>query len=192
MPVPEPELDELYKELILDHYRSPRNRKPLAHSDVHCEGYNPLCGDEIGMDLDFEDGVIADIAWSGRGCSISQASSSMMTSAIKGHSVEDARELIQAFKDMMMKPEEAPAEELGDLEAFQGVAKFPVRVKCATLAWHALLLSLPAESAPPSAPGGVRGSTDESAPPSAPGGVQGSTDESAPPSAPGGVQGSTG
>ncbi len=134
----EPELDELYKELILDHYRSPRNREPLEHADVDAEGYNPLCGDEIEVQVTFEDGVIKDVSCRGRGCSISQASGSMMTTAVKGQTVEKARHLMDAFKDMMLHPDQPAAEELGDLEAFQGVAKFPVRVKCATLAWHVL------------------------------------------------------
>ncbi len=103
------------------------------------EGYNPLCGDEIELDLVVDDaGVIEDVAFKGRGCSISQASSSMMTDIVKGRTRAEARELVSAFTKMMTDPEETPPEELGDLEAFQGVAKFPVRVKCATLAWRVL------------------------------------------------------
>jgi len=138
MPVPEPELDELYRELILDHYRSPRHRQPLAHADARAEGYNPLCGDEIEVEIDFDDGVISDVSCRGRGCSISQASGSMMAAAVKGHTVEEARSLTAAFKEMMINPDAEPSEALGDLEAFQGVGRFPVRVKCATLAWHVL------------------------------------------------------
>ena len=137
--VQEPELDELYRDLILDHYRHPRNKGSLDHPTAKVEGYNPLCGDEVEIELDVDDeGVIEDVAFMGRGCSISQASSSMMTDAVKGHTKAEALALLDKFKRMMMEPEEAPAEELGDLEAFQGVAKFPVRVKCATLAWHVL------------------------------------------------------
>ncbi len=132
------ELDDLYRELILDHYRNPRNREPLADPDVSAEGYNPLCGDEITMELKFQDSRIADISLRGRGCSISQASGSMMTEAVKGRSVEEARRLIDEFKTMMTRPDLEPPAELGDLEALQGVAKFAVRVKCATLAWHTL------------------------------------------------------
>jgi nitrogen fixation NifU-like protein len=130
MNYPEPELDDLYRELILDHYRHPRNRGTLERRSSHVEGYNTLCGDPEGM--------IEEVAFKGRGCSISQASSSMMTAAVKGRSRTQALELMNAFKRMMTNPDEEPAEELGDLEAFQGVAKFPVRVKCATLAWNTL------------------------------------------------------
>jgi nitrogen fixation NifU-like protein len=136
---PEPVLDDLYRELILDHYRHPRNKGELAQPTARVEGYNPLCGDEIEVDLLIDaDGVIEDVAFKGRGCSISQASSSMMTDAVKGQTREEARKIIDAFTKMMTDPELEPATELGDLEAFQGVAKFPVRVKCATLAWRVL------------------------------------------------------
>jgi nitrogen fixation NifU-like protein len=136
--LPEPELDELYRELILDHYRSPRNHEPLESPDVVAEGYNPLCGDEIEIHLSFAGDAIEKIAFRGHGCSISQASGSMLTIAVKGKSTDEARGLIESFKRMMTDPDSEPPEELGDLEALQGVAKFPVRVKCATLAWHAL------------------------------------------------------
>jgi nitrogen fixation NifU-like protein len=138
MNYPEPDLDDLYRELILDHYRHPRNRGELENPTAKVDGYNPVCGDEVEVDLLFEDDVIQDVAFTGRGCSISQASTSMMTDAIKGHSKAEARELLAAFKRMMTEPEAEPAAELGDLEALQGVAKFPVRVKCATLAWNVL------------------------------------------------------
>jgi nitrogen fixation NifU-like protein len=135
---PEPELDDLYRELILDHYRHPRNKGRLAAGNAHAEGYNPLCGDEIELQLELDGDLIRDLAFGGRGCSISQASGSMMTAAVKGRSLAEARRLAEAFKRMMTEPGQEPAEDLGDLEAFQGVAKFPVRVKCATLAWHVL------------------------------------------------------
>jgi len=138
MQVPEPQLDDLYRELILDHYRHPHNRGSLEHATASNEGFNPLCGDEVAVDLEIEDGIIKDVAFRGRGCSISQASSSMMTDAVKGRSPQEAIALAEAFKNMMMAPEKEMDPELGDLEAFQGVAKFPVRVKCATLAWHVL------------------------------------------------------
>jgi nitrogen fixation NifU-like protein len=139
MNYPEPQLDDLYRELILDHYRHPRNKGDLENANRHVEGYNPLCGDEVELDLIVDEvGVIEDVAFKGRGCSISQASSSMMTDAVKGQTKGEAMALLDAFKKMMMEPETEPAEELGDLEAFQGVAKFPVRVKCATLAWNVL------------------------------------------------------
>jgi nitrogen fixation NifU-like protein len=138
MNYPEPDLDDLYRELILDHYRHPRNRGTLEHASAKVDGYNPLCGDEVEVELLFEDDVITDVAFKGRGCSISQASSSMMTDVVKGRSKAEARSLLTAFKRMMTDPEDEPPAELGDLEAFQGVAKFPVRVKCATLAWNVL------------------------------------------------------
>jgi nitrogen fixation NifU-like protein len=134
----EPELDELYRDLILDHYRHPRHKGTLEAATSRAEGYNPVCGDEIAVDLEVEDGVIKDVAFHGRGCSISQASGSMMTEAVAGHTKDEALALLAAFKQMMMAPEKEISGDLGDLEAFQGVAKFPVRVKCATLAWHVL------------------------------------------------------
>jgi nitrogen fixation protein NifU and related proteins len=138
MNYPEPDLDDLYRDLILDHYRHPRNRGELEHASAKVDGYNPLCGDEIEVEFLFKDDVIEDVAFKGRGCSISQASSSMMTDMIKGRSKAEAQALATAFKRMMTDPEDEPPAELGDLEAFQGVAKFPVRVKCATLAWNVL------------------------------------------------------
>lgn len=136
--LPEPEFDELYRELILDHYRNPRNRGLLSSPDIIAEGYNPLCGDEVELHLKFDGDRVSEVGFRGRGCSISQASTSMLTQAILGLEVAEVRERIAAFKKMMTDPEGEPPEELGDLEALQGVARFPVRVKCATLAWHAL------------------------------------------------------
>ncbi len=136
--VPEPEFDSLYREIILDHYRNPRHHEPLPNADVVAEGYNPLCGDEVELRLAFDNGRIAGVSVSGRGCSISQASGSMLTDAVFGKPVDEAERLIDLFTEMVKDPRVEPAEELGDLEALQGVAKFPVRVKCATLAWHTL------------------------------------------------------
>ena len=136
--IPEPEFDELYRELILDHYRSPRHSEPLADADVVAEGYNPLCGDEVELRIDFKNGSVSDLSVGGRGCSISRASGSMMTDLVIGKPVADVRKLSELFQEMMTDPEAEAPEELGDLEALQGVAKFPVRVKCATLAWHTL------------------------------------------------------
>ena len=139
MNYPEPQLNELYRDLILDHYRHPRHKGTLGeHASSHAEGFNPLCGDEISVELEFEGDKIKDIAFRGRGCSISQASGSMMTDAVVGLSKEDAKSLLTAFTKLMTEPETPATEDLGDLEAFQGVAKFPVRVKCATLAWRVL------------------------------------------------------
>lgn len=138
-------IEELYREVILDHYRNPRNRGTLEHADAHAEGNNPLCGDELAIDLRFEDDRVADVAIHGQGCSISQASASMMSQAIKGRTISEITELTAKFK-AMMNIDEAPAgfdpdrpgSKLGDLEALQGVRKFPVRVKCANLAWTTL------------------------------------------------------
>ena len=138
MNYPEPVLDDLYRELILDHYRNPRNKGNLIAPTCTSEGYNPVCGDEIAVELLLKDGVLEEVSFHGRGCSISQASGSMMTEAVKGKTPDEARRVVAAFKHMMTDPEDEPAEELGDLEALQGVAKFPVRVKCATLAWRVL------------------------------------------------------
>lgn len=143
---PEPQFDELYRQIILDHYRRPRNRRSLEHPDVRAEGMNPLCGDEVTLELDFEDGVLADAGFSGRGCSISQSSASMMTEAIRGKTLSEIDALIRAFKKMVVEGQ-PPEEDLGDLEALEGVAKFPVRVKCATLAWNVLQQGLEAYAA---------------------------------------------
>jgi nitrogen fixation NifU-like protein len=150
-----PGLEDLYREIILDHYRNPRNRGELPSPPARrVEGFNPLCGDEIIVYIDVEDGRVADLRISGQGCSISQSSASMMSSAVKGKSVDEARALIRAFKGMMSIHEhrldgsdadgsdddaaEEPGVKLGDLEALQGVVKFPVRIKCATLSWNTL------------------------------------------------------
>ncbi len=132
------ELDELYRDLILDHYKSPRHKAKLGHADVAAEGYNPLCGDEIEMELNFDGARLAEIGVRGRGCSISQASASMMSELVEGKSIGEIRHLSDEFKQMMTEPGAGVPEDLGDLEALQGVAKFAVRVKCATLAWHTL------------------------------------------------------
>ena len=149
------ELEDLYREIILDHYRAPRNRGELPVPPARkAEGFNPLCGDEVILYLDIDGDVVTDVRTEGQGCSISQASTSMMSAAIKGKPVAEAEQLIRAFKALMSIHEsqleggstadaEAEAEELqdvrlGDLEALQGVVKFPVRIKCATLAWNTL------------------------------------------------------
>ena len=148
-------LEDLYREIILDHYRNPRNRGDLPSPPaLRVEGFNPLCGDEVVVYVDFGPaGVVNDIRIGGQGCSISQSSASMMTAAVKGRTSEEARELIRAFKAMMSIHEHRldgegrevsevvspdPDVELGDLEALKGVVKFPVRIKCATLSWNTL------------------------------------------------------
>jgi nitrogen fixation NifU-like protein len=146
-----PGLEDLYREIILDHYRTPRNRGELPVPPArHAEGHNPLCGDEITIFLDVTDvdgvDVVNDVKISGQGCSISQSSASMMSAAVKGRPVPEVRALVRKFKGMMsIDTGEGDASidvPLGDLEALQGVVKFPVRIKCATLAWNTLLEAL--------------------------------------------------
>ncbi len=135
-------LDELYKEVILDHYRSPRNRGKLEPSDFDLHRDNPLCGDEIHVYAQVEDGRITGISFEGKGCSISQASVSMMTEKIKGLSAEDAEGLANQFKAMMQGENPQDPDRLGDLVALQGVQKYPVRIKCALLGWNTFLEGL--------------------------------------------------
>ena len=130
-------LDALYKEVILDHYQSPRNRTPLADPSVATEGFNPVCGDQVNLQLKVEDGKVTAVALQGKGCAISQSSASMMTEAIQGMTLEEADEIARNFRDFMTL-EDAHPENLGDLEVLEGVRKFPVRIKCATLAWNTL------------------------------------------------------
>lgn len=153
-----PNLEELYREVILDHYRSPRNRGELASPPaIKSEGKNPLCGDELILYLDIVDDIIKDVKMGGSGCSISQASASMMTKSIKGKSIEHARQVINEFKALMDIHEsklESPKDDseetiesqkselLGELEALTGVVKFPVRIKCATLSFNTLARGL--------------------------------------------------
>ena len=148
-----PGLEDLYREIILDHYRNPRNRGELETPPAHrVEGFNPLCGDEITIYAQVENGVLVDVKVSGQGCSISQSSASMMSQAVKGKSLAEIQALIHRFKVMMSIEEDsddAPAVEvkMGDLEALQGVVKFPVRIKCAILSWNTLLQALDNASA---------------------------------------------
>lgn len=139
-------LEELYREVILDHYRSPRNRRRLSQPDASADGSNPLCGDEVHVDLVIDGDTIVEIGVTGHGCSISQASGSMMGDAVRTRSVDQVRRLTDLFKGMMsidpttdpgLDPER-PGAVLGDLEALQGVRKFPVRIKCANLPWTTL------------------------------------------------------
>lgn len=130
-------LDELYREIILDHYSRPRNRGKLVSPDIAVEGVNPSCGDEISLYARVRDGRLEEVRFEGRGCSISQASASMMTEAVRGRTLAAAEELVDRFKGMM-HGEPPDEQQLGDLVALQGVRRFPVRIKCATLAWVAL------------------------------------------------------
>ncbi len=168
-----PGLEDLYREIILDHYRSPRNRGELQSPPAQrLEGFNPLCGDEVVVTLEVKDGVLSDIKIAGTGCSISQSSASLMSAAVKGKPVPDVRALIHTFKGMMsihestlpsggaggagaagdgdgsgatvepLEPEAIDIDALGELAALQGVVKFPVRIKCATLSWNTLAQGL--------------------------------------------------
>src|ERR1700733_1354443 len=164
------DLQELYREIILDHYRSPRNRGELDSPPAHrVEGFNPLCGDEVVLSMLVEDGTLSDLKIGGSGCSISQSSASLMSAAVKGKPVGEVRRHISTFKGMMSiheaslehehgvdelghrgngaevvegEPEEIDLDQLGELAALQGVVKFPVRIKCATLSWNALAQGL--------------------------------------------------
>jgi nitrogen fixation NifU-like protein len=156
-----PGLEDLYREIILDHYRNPRNRGELPTPPAYAEtGFNPLCGDEITLYVQMDGDRVADVKLTGQGCSISQSSASMMSTAIKGKSLDEIRATIRRFKSMMSiheqrldgEPsddpelddamEDEPDVSLGDLEALQGVVKFPVRIKCATLSWNTLAQAL--------------------------------------------------
>ncbi len=131
-------LDDLYREVILDHYRNPRNKRALDGADIDLAHNNPLCGDEISVRVKVGDGMVADAAFEGQGCSISQASASMLTDRIKGMKLDDVGDLILDFRSMMAGKESPDDETLGDLVALKGVVKYPVRIKCAVLAWDTL------------------------------------------------------
>ncbi len=135
-------LDDLYREILLDHYRNPRNRGELEAPSCSADGANPLCGDEITVAVALDGDEIADIQFSGQGCSISQASASMMTEYVKGRDRAAAEQAIALFQEMMISGETPEAEGFDDIEALIGVAKFPVRVKCASLGWKTLELAL--------------------------------------------------
>ena|SRR3989338_2048468 len=130
-------LNDLYREVIIDHFKNPRHHGSIEPFDVEQEGYNPLCGDHIFLRLKCESGKIKDIGFTGKGCSISQAAASILTEDVVGKSLEEAQTKVLHFKEMMQGKREAVEEE-GDIEALSGVKKFPVRIKCALLAWTTL------------------------------------------------------
>lgn len=132
------EIGALYQEMILDHYRRPRNKGTLANPDASVEMKNPLCGDEIALQVAFDAAGVCDLKFSGRGCSISQASASMMTQLVKGKSTEEIDAIRKQFRDLMLGDASADDSKIGSLRALAGVARFPARVKCALLAWNAL------------------------------------------------------
>ena len=135
-------LRELYQEIVLDHYRKPRNFGPLDGAHREAAGHNPLCGDRIKVYLGLDGDRIESIRFEGAGCAISTASASLMTQAVDGKTVDEAREFGARFRAMITGEDEVGASELGDLEALQGVRNLPVRIKCATLAWHTLQAAL--------------------------------------------------
>lgn len=137
-------LENLYKELILEHYKHPKNKGSLPPPALKAEGLNPSCGDELELFLELEDDVVSNVKFSGEGCAISQASASMMTEAIKGKTVAEVLALSATFKAMIQG--KAPADELGDLKMLQGISKLHARVKCATLAWVTLEQALASKS----------------------------------------------
>ena len=131
-------IDDIYKEVILDHYKTPRNKRELPGATVSCSANNPLCGDEITVLAEVEDGKVLDLAFQGAGCSISQSSASMMTEAVAGSAVEDALALASDFRGMMAGEVDPDEDRFGDLVALKGVVKYPIRIKCAVLAWDVL------------------------------------------------------
>ena len=135
-------LEELYKEVILDHYRAPRNKGRVDPHDVALERNNPLCGDELELFLRYDGDTLEAVGFEGKGCSISQASASMMTEKIQSLSIKDATAVAESIKRMMAGEEEGDPNELGDLVSLKGVVKYPVRIKCALLSWNTLLEAL--------------------------------------------------
>ena len=136
------DLSDLYQEVILDHNRRPRNFHRLDGASHHAEGYNPLCGDRVTVFVQVDNDRIADLAFQGSGCAISKASASLMTDRLKGCTVGEARDLFERFHRMVTTPSDREVEDLGKLSALAGVREFPVRVKCASLAWHTLKAAL--------------------------------------------------
>ncbi len=142
------DLRDLYQETILDHYKRPRNFGLLTDANREAEGHNPLCGDEVTVYLQIEEGVIRDIHFQGAGCAISTASASLMTEVLKGKTLAEAEALFHRFHDLLTADEEPIMAGLGKLEVLAGVREFPVRVKCATLAWHTLHAALHQQGQP--------------------------------------------
>ncbi|MDO8632358.1 MAG: SUF system NifU family Fe-S cluster assembly protein [Phycisphaerales bacterium] len=138
------ELQDLYQELILDHNRRPRNRRRLEHPDRHADGFNPLCGDRVSVYVKLDGDVIQDVAFEGRGCAISTASASLMTEALKGKTVAEAKALFERFHNLVTGESDGNGDgpALGKLEVFSGVSRYPARVKCASLVWHAVNAAL--------------------------------------------------
>jgi nitrogen fixation NifU-like protein len=131
-------LDDIYKEVILDHYKNPRNKRELPGAELRCHANNPLCGDEITVFAHVESDRVAEVTFQGAGCSISQSSASMMTEAVTGSSIDDTRAMAGRFRGMMAGEVEPDEDSFGDLVALKGVVQYPIRIKCAVLAWDVL------------------------------------------------------
>jgi nitrogen fixation NifU-like protein len=136
------DLNDLYQEVILDHNKRPRNFRTIEGASHHADGYNPLCGDKLALTLKVDGDSITDVAFTGSGCAISKASASLMTDAVKGKSVAEAGALFERFHRMVTTPPDQSVEDLGKLSVLAGVREFPVRVKCASLAWHTMKAAL--------------------------------------------------
>ena len=134
----------LYEQVILEHNKAPRNYRDMANADCHVEGYNPLCGDQFTVFLKYDGDVIEDVSFQGSGCAISKSSASIMTTMLKGKTRDEAKALFDRFHDMVTSDPGSPVEtdNIGKLKVFGGVREFPLRIKCATLAWHTLLSAL--------------------------------------------------
>ena len=143
------ELDDLYQSIILDHNRRPRNFRVMDDASAHAEGKNPLCGDQLTIWLKLDGDQISDVSFQGSGCAISKASASLMTAAIKGKSKAEAEQLFEKFHGVVTGKHPEHAESLGSMKALGGVSRFPLRVKCASLAWHAMRAALEQDGAPP-------------------------------------------
>ena len=143
------ELTDLYQEVILDHNRRPRNFRAIDEATRRQEGYNPLCGDRLTLYVKLEGNIIKDVAFQGTGCAISKASASLMTDALKGKTVAEARSLFEQFHDMVTSSPDAPTPDIGKLAVLAGVREFPTRVKCASLAWHTLKAAVSDDSGGP-------------------------------------------
>jgi nitrogen fixation NifU-like protein len=140
------ELTDLYQEVILDHNKRPRNFRAIPSPSHHAEGYNPLCGDRLNLLVQVDGDVLTVVAFQGSGCAISKASAALLTDAVKGRTVEQARALFERFHHVVTTPPDQPVEDLGKLSVLAGVREFPVRVKCASLAWHTLKAALAREA----------------------------------------------
>ena len=140
-------LDEIYKEVILDHYKNPRNKREMPDAELKCSKNNPLCGDEITVFVRAEDGKVLEVSFVGQGCSISQSSASMMTESVSGKTVEEVDELSSSVRGMLSGEVEPDEDAFGELVALKGVVKYPIRVKCAVLAWDVLQEALAGEGA---------------------------------------------